>query len=70
MDLGVPLSPFSPHPPNPTLGPASSLASICHPIPVPNPTVLGPNGNHSPDCRSFFLEEEHGQDPKTDIPCH
>lgn len=56
--------------PNPysVLGPESSRASIHHPIPVPDPAVLGPNRDHSPDCRSFFLEEELGQDPKTDTP--
>lgn len=53
MDLGGLLSPFSLHPPAPPfLGPASSLASIRHPVPVPNPAVLGPGGEHSPDCRS------------------
>ena len=55
---------------HPFLGPESSRASILHPIPVPSPAVLGPRGDHSPDCRGFLWKEKDRQDAKTNTPYH
>lgn len=54
---------------HPSPGPESSLASILCPIPVPNPAVLDPSGNHSPDWRVFFWKEDM-KDPKTNTLHH
>ena len=54
---------------HPSPGPESSLASILCPIPVPDPAVLDPSGNHSPDWRVFFWKEDM-KDPKTNTLHH
>lgn len=64
--------PIFPSPPSSysSLGPESCLVSTCHPLPFPSPAVWGCQGDHSPDCRSCFLGEERGQDPRTDTVYH
>ena len=66
--LLIPILSSSPNS-HPFPGPESSLASILCPIPVPNPAVLDPSGNHSPDWRVFFWKEDR-KDPKTNTLYH